>query len=160
MAGGAPAVRDSGPAREGKSLIARSPGPSGDILPLREGTGISKPPAPFGSESTECLYSAQAPSRGWDTANEATQSTNGLPPSRCSVWISPGYHRNVGLPTGGDPEGNGVPIGVVGVTPHQGGRESRPQGQGGQVALMQTDGEVCAMQDATTVHRISRDSAS
>jgi hypothetical protein len=40
---------------------------------------------------------------------------------------------NVGLPTGREPHGYGVPIVVVGVTTHQGGRESRPQGKGAQV---------------------------
>jgi hypothetical protein len=39
---------------------------------------------------------------------------------------------NVGSPTGREPYGDGVPIVVVRVTPHQGGRESRPQGQGAQ----------------------------
>ena len=40
---------------------------------------------------------------------------------------------NVGSPTGREPYGDGGPVVVVGVTPHQGGRESRPQGEGGQV---------------------------
>ncbi len=39
---------------------------------------------------------------------------------------------NAGSPTGREPHGHGVPIVVVRVTPHQGGRESRPQGQGAQ----------------------------
>ena len=68
----------------------------------------------------------------------------------------------MGLPTGrrGDaPYGNGVPIVVVGATPHPGGRESRPQGDGGQVAVMQTDGEGCVLQDAATVHSSIRERA-
>jgi hypothetical protein len=40
---------------------------------------------------------------------------------------------NVGSPTGREPYGDGGLVVVVGVTPHQGGRESRPQGEGGQV---------------------------
>jgi hypothetical protein len=36
-------------------------------------------------------------------------------------------------PSGREPQGDGVPIVVVGVAPHQGGRESRPQGKGAQV---------------------------
>ena len=39
-----------------------------------------------------------------------------------------------GITSGREPQGDGVPIVVVGVTPHQGGRESRPQGEGAQVA--------------------------
>jgi hypothetical protein len=40
---------------------------------------------------------------------------------------------NAGSPTGREPQGDGGPVLVVGVTPHQGGRESRPQGEGAQV---------------------------
>ena len=40
---------------------------------------------------------------------------------------------NAGSPTGREPYGDGVPVVVVGVTTHQGGRESRPQGKGAQV---------------------------
>jgi hypothetical protein len=40
---------------------------------------------------------------------------------------------NVGSPTGREPQGDGVPAVVVGVTPHQGVRESRKQGEGEQV---------------------------
>jgi len=40
---------------------------------------------------------------------------------------------NAGLPVGREPHGYGVPIVVVGVATHQGGRESRPQGEGAQV---------------------------
>ena len=41
---------------------------------------------------------------------------------------------NAGSPAGREPHGDGVPIVVVGVATHQGGRESRPQGEGAQVA--------------------------
>jgi len=40
---------------------------------------------------------------------------------------------NVGSPTGREPYGDGGPVVVVGVTPGQGRRESRLQGEGGQV---------------------------
>lgn len=40
---------------------------------------------------------------------------------------------NVGSPTGREPHGDGGLVVVVGVTSGQGGRESRPQGEGGQV---------------------------
>jgi hypothetical protein len=40
---------------------------------------------------------------------------------------------NAGSPAGREPRGDGVPIVVVGVTTHQGGRESRLQGEGAQV---------------------------
>jgi hypothetical protein len=39
---------------------------------------------------------------------------------------------NVGSPTGREPHGDGGPVVVAGVTTGQGGRESRPQGEGGQ----------------------------
>ena len=41
---------------------------------------------------------------------------------------------NAGSPAGREPHGDGVPIVVVRVTPHQGGRESRPQGLRREVA--------------------------
>ena len=45
------------------------------------------------------------------------------------------YHvslvRKAGWPTGGDAYGHGVLMVVVGVTPHQGRRESRLQGEAG-----------------------------
>jgi hypothetical protein len=40
--------------------------------------------------------------------------------------------RNSGLPTRGDPHGNGASIVLVGVTPYQGAWESRAQGKGRQ----------------------------
>src|ERR671917_1190754 len=40
---------------------------------------------------------------------------------------------NVGSPKGREPYGDGGPVVVVGITPYQGRRESRLQGQGGQV---------------------------
>ena len=40
---------------------------------------------------------------------------------------------NVGSPTGRESYGDGGLVVVVGVTSDQGGRESRPQGEGGQV---------------------------
>ena len=40
---------------------------------------------------------------------------------------------NAGSPAGREPHGDGVPIVVVRFTPHQGGRESRLQGEGAQV---------------------------
>lgn len=43
---------------------------------------------------------------------------------------------NAGSPVGREPYGDGVPIVVVGVTSHQGGRESRQQGEGAQVVRM------------------------
>jgi hypothetical protein len=41
---------------------------------------------------------------------------------------------NVGSPTGRESYGDGGPVVVAGVTTGQGGRESRPQGKGGQVS--------------------------
>ena len=39
---------------------------------------------------------------------------------------------NVGSPKGRESHGDGGPVVVVGVTTDRGGRESRPQGEGGQ----------------------------
>jgi hypothetical protein len=44
-----------------------------------------------------------------------------------------------------------VPVVVVGVTTHQGERESRSQGEGAQVLTIDNDGEVREMRNAETV---------
>jgi hypothetical protein len=46
---------------------------------------------------------------------------------------------------------------VAGVTPGQGGRESRPRGEGGQVIRTRNCREVCVMQSAETVLGVLRE---
>lgn len=58
--------------------------------------------------------------------------------------------RNMGWPSCREAAGHGVFVVVVGVTPHQGGRESRLQGEGRQVLSSPGQAEVCAMQNANT----------
>jgi hypothetical protein len=60
----------------------------------------------------------------------AIKEMSGTPTSRSDVQ----QRRTRDQPTGREPHGDGVPIVVVEVTSHQGGRESRPQGEGAQVA--------------------------
>jgi hypothetical protein len=49
------------------------------------------------------------------------------------VTLARTTRTNVGSPNGLESYGDGVPVVVVGVTTHQGGRESRLQGKGAQV---------------------------
>src|SRR5512135_719293 len=63
---------------------------------------------------------------------------------------------NAGSPKGREPYGDTGPVLVVRVTPHQGGRESRPQGEGGQVMRIFNGLGVCVMQSAETVVDILR----
>jgi len=49
------------------------------------------------------------------------------------VTLTRARGTNVGSPTGREPHDDGGPVVVAGVTTGQGGRESRPQGEGGQV---------------------------
>ena len=63
---------------------------------------------------------------------------------------------NSGSPKGREPYGDGVPVVVVGVTPHRGERESRLQGQVAQVFTITRNGEVCVMQRAETLLEIIR----
>ena len=49
------------------------------------------------------------------------------------VMLERTTRRNVGSPNGREPHGDGGLVVVAGVTTGRGGRESRPQGQGGQV---------------------------
>jgi hypothetical protein len=58
----------------------------------------------------------------------AIKEMSGAPKSRSDVQ----QRRTRDQPTGREPHGDGVPIVVVRFTPHQGGRESRPQGEGAQ----------------------------
>ena len=59
----------------------------------------------------------------------AFKEMNGPPKSR-SIRTA---ETNVGSPKGRESYGDIVPALVVRVTPHQGGREGRPQGEGAQV---------------------------
>ena len=63
---------------------------------------------------------------------------------------------NAGSPKGREPYGDTGLVVVVRVTPHQGGRESRPQGEGGQVMRIFSRLEVRVMQNAETVVDILR----
>ncbi len=49
------------------------------------------------------------------------------------LTLSRATGTNVGSPNGREPHGDGGPVVAAGVTPGQGGRESRLQGEGGQV---------------------------
>jgi group II intron reverse transcriptase/maturase len=63
----------------------------------------------------------------------------------------------MGSPKGRESYGDGAPIVAVGVTTHQGERESRSQGQVGQVTGHFMDREVCEMQNAETVLGVLRE---
>ena len=58
---------------------------------------------------------------------------------------------NAGSPKGREPYGDTGLVVVVRVTPHRGGRESRPQGEGGQVMRIFSGLEDCVMQNAEAV---------
>jgi hypothetical protein len=64
---------------------------------------------------------------------------------------------NAGSPVGREFYGDGGLVVVAGVTPGRGGRESRPQGEGGQVIGHHQDREVCVMQSAATVLGVLRE---
>ena len=49
------------------------------------------------------------------------------------VTLPRATETNAGSPAGREPQGDGGLVVVAGVTTGQGGRESRPQGEGGQV---------------------------
>ena len=64
---------------------------------------------------------------------------------------------NAGSPKGREPYGDTGLVVVVGVTPGRGGREGRPQGEGGQVIGHSYTREVCGMQSAEPVLDVLRD---
>ena len=83
-----------------------------------------------GASPVAASYSGRRNLQGMERCPmRAFKDTNGTPKSRYIRTAG----TNVGSPTGREPQGDGVPIVVVRVTPHQGGRESRPQGEGAQV---------------------------
>jgi hypothetical protein len=57
---------------------------------------------------------------------------------------------NAGSPVGRESYGDGGLVVVAGVTTGLGGRERRPQGEGGQVIGHHRNREVCVMQSAVT----------
>ena len=63
----------------------------------------------------------------------------------------------MGSPVGREPYGDGVPVVVAGVATCQGVRESRKQGEGGQVTRGQDDREVRGMRNAETVVGVHRE---
>ena len=72
------------------------------------------------------------------------------------VTLTRTTETNVGSPTGREPHGDAVPVVVAGVTTGQGGRESRPQGEGAQV-IGHDNRKVCEMQNAETVLGVLRE---
>ena len=62
-------------------------------------------------------------------------SSEGIQGDEWGAYVTLGRttRTNAGSPAGRGPQGDGVPTVVVGVTTHQGGRESRLQGEGAQV---------------------------
>jgi hypothetical protein len=72
------------------------------------------------------LWSAQPPGYG-------AMSSEGIQGDEWGTYVAlvRTTGTNAGSPKGREPYGDGGPVVVVGVTPHQGVRESRTQGQGG-----------------------------
>jgi hypothetical protein len=84
-----------------------------------------------GSEQPKSEHLAWRLSDGGRWALSPFKGTNRAPTSCYYSQQRP----TTGSPTGCEPYGDGVFIVVVGVTTDQGGRESRPQGEGRQVSL-------------------------
>jgi hypothetical protein len=77
--------------------------------------------------------------KGSRRVREGARGNGALPPPRlwptsAGAYVTLGRTTgtNAGSPTGREPHGHGVLIVVVELTIHQGGRESRPQGEGAQ----------------------------
>ncbi len=63
----------------------------------------------------------------------------------------------MGSPTGREPQGDGVPVVVVGVTTHQGGTGEPSTGRRGTGDRISKHREVCVMQSAETVLDVLRE---
>ena len=97
------------------------------------GDGRSHPPEmTSGAGAVPCPgfvpWPGQPPGRG-------AMPSEGIKGDEWGAYVTLGRttRTNVGSPAGREPNGDGVPVVVVGATTHRGGRESRPQGQGAQV---------------------------
>ena len=146
-----------GPRARAKAELPQPQMPASNPTPLRPRLSAGPPPDDANEPSETRTEEAGRghPPRGGHRPVRPGKASNGAPTARSNV----SHPGNAGLPTGREPDGNGVPVVVVGVTPHHGGRESRPQGEGGQVTAIPRHGEVREMRSAATVLGIIRDRA-
>jgi hypothetical protein len=77
-----------------------------------------------------------APAWRWvrATSSAGAMPSEGIQGDERGAWVALARMTgtNAGSPTGRESHGDTGPVVVAGVTPRQGGRESRPQGEGGQ----------------------------
>src|SRR5258708_39377428 len=115
----------AGPARYGEKLDCLNPN-------LQE-TQVSRPPERRLKPAPCRVLATKGGRRNLRGAERCPvrvfKEMSGAPKSRSTRMTG----TNAGSPKGREPYGDAGPVVVVRVTPHQGGRESRPQGEGGQV---------------------------
>ena len=111
------------------TVKARMPDPqSPEDATFRPPERYLKPAPHRVSESAPIRYSLRGAER---FPMREFKGINGAPKSLYDVWQGRTWDRLTG--TRHVPYGDRGPIVVVGVTPHRGGRENRPQGEVGQV---------------------------
>ncbi len=117
--------------------------------------GLPESQSPEGESShppERHLKPAPGPAASWNyadaTSGPGAMPSEGIEGDEWGAYIT--LHRvnetNVGSPTGREPYGDAGLVVVAGVTPGRGGRESRPQGEGGQV--IRTPGRPGGMRNA------------
>jgi hypothetical protein len=89
--------------------------------------------------ATACASIVEGPAQ---PLGRGAMPSEGIQGDESGAYVTLGRTKrtNAGSPVGREPHGDGVPIVVVGVTAHQGGWESRPQGKGAQVTGQPTTG--------------------
>ena len=129
-----------GPCDMAKTRLFEAQFPAMEMCILRYTTPGAEPPA--SGESP--LLRPNLPAGGrWSNELHSRERTGRL---RHARYVQ--RKGNSGSPKGREPYGDGVPVVVVGVTPHRGERESRSQGQVAQVSTIIRNGEVRVMQRA------------
>src|SRR6266498_916581 len=144
--GDAEGVAVQGPRDMAKARLLESQSPVVETSHLPTRRLRSGPPASDGSDFRHPNLPAggrraASPFKGTDRDAYVTLDTSGA-------------QRNSGWPTGREPYGHGGSVVVAGVTPCQGGRESRLHGRRDPGAQIGKDGEVREMRDAATVLEI------
>src|SRR6266568_320172 len=81
---------------------------------------------------------------GGRTSSAGAMPSEGIQGDERGAWVALARMTgtNAGSPAGRESHGDRGPVVVAGVTPRQGGRESRPQGEGGQVMKDSVLGDV------------------
>ena len=135
-----------GPCDMAKTGLFEAQSPAMKLCILRHTTPGAQPPV-----SGDSPLRRPNPSGRWAVSNQFTEGDGQAAYVTLDTSSTRGIRDRL---TGCEPYGDGVPIVVVGVTPHQGERESRLHGRSGTGVFDFRKGEVRVMRNAATLLEI------